>query len=148
MQETSTPIAVTELMRLLGNTPDEVAASLLSRGVTGRRYCGATCPVASYLLTNGQPALVGPRLTACLCGRTHVCVDTPQPVADFLNRFDAGSYPYLVASKYVLGSMGMGYAVWRDDGKYAEFLDFAEAEESLKLLASGDKSEGDYEWTA
>lgn len=47
-----------------------------------------------------------------------------------------------------------GAAVVREDGTMAEFLGFGsmssrqEAEEAAALLASGDTSEDDYEWTA
>ena len=50
--------------------------------------------------------------------------------------------------EYKLRSTESGYSVVRiKDDSYAEFLDSDEADEAMKLLVSGDKSEDDYEWS-
>jgi len=50
-------------------------------------------------------------------------------------------------SNYTLVSTEGGYAVRRENGDLAEFVDSDEADEAKKLLDSGSKIEDDYEWT-
>jgi hypothetical protein len=48
--------------------------------------------------------------------------------------------------RYELGSTASGWAVYRRDGSYAEFLSRGEAEAALENLASSDDAEADYDW--
>ena len=48
---------------------------------------------------------------------------------------------------YRLQQTSSGYAVFRADGTYAEFLDSEDAEKAKNLLTTGRKSENSYYWT-
>jgi hypothetical protein len=82
------------LLRGLGRTPDEVAASLLAldcRGVPARHR---SCPVARYLQASGfNGAAVDNRRVEWDDVRR---VILPTAVSDFVRRFDQGEYPALV----------------------------------------------------
>ncbi len=91
---------IEDLLRQLGGTADEVAASLRASGVTGVRGEAQCCPVANYV-RSCAPAdariLAG---TAWLCVRRatqHVHMDMPRAVAAFIGSFDAFGYPDLDA---------------------------------------------------
>lgn len=49
-------------------------------------------------------------------------------------------------AEYVVRHTHSGWAVYRGDGSYAEFLGEAEAMEAAQNLASGEASDKDYEW--
>lgn len=90
-QVTITPEQIREWLEELGSTADEVAASLESRGIRGRRGSATHCPIAKYLQQRAvRSALVGadtvhvdPGL-----GLPYVDVRTPNAVADFVAKFD------------------------------------------------------------
>ncbi len=86
----------------LGNTPDEVAASLDAEGIKGLRFRAQDCPIANYLRH------IYPEATTCLVGsdRATVKVDVyednsesvqlPEAVIHFIADFDLGKYPNLM----------------------------------------------------
>lgn len=89
---------VADLLKGLGSTSDEVAASLLAAGHHGRRYSNCRCPLAAHLKAHG---VLGP----VVCP-SYVDFDGPDgpdcvflPPGAFLFRegFDAGRYPALVS---------------------------------------------------
>jgi hypothetical protein len=85
------PLAV---LRALGESPDEVAASLLALGCRGMPAQHSSCPVARYMLARGfEGAAVDNRRMEWDDGRRVVL---PPPVFDFVRRFDQGEYPALV----------------------------------------------------
>jgi len=51
---------VSRLIRELGDTPDQIARSLATRGVKGSPGFGEFCALAEYLRREGYPAAVGP----------------------------------------------------------------------------------------
>lgn len=49
--------------------------------------------------------------------------------------------------KYIVRGTASGWAVSLADGsRYAEFVDYDEAEEAASLLTKGEKDESDYDW--
>jgi hypothetical protein len=89
------------LMHALGRTADAVAAALMAAGFTGT-HAPDQCPVGRYLLSNEA------RLSGIAVGSdvalldlpdgARVCASVPEPVSTFINMFDLGRYPGLVAS--------------------------------------------------
>jgi hypothetical protein len=89
------------LMHALGRTPDAVATALSLAGITGEPEHPGRCPIARYLLDRDA------RLTGAAIGSdvAHldlpggtVCASVPEPVSTFINMFDLGRYPGLIAS--------------------------------------------------
>lgn len=103
---------VSDYLKSLGNTADEVAASLERQGIKGVIGSSCHCPILnaiykacpdywsglrivngskrgdghwSYYATLDDPQIMDPQL--------------PQPVMDFAGEFDQGKYPNLVAKK-------------------------------------------------
>jgi hypothetical protein len=83
----------------LGNTHDEVAATLLAGGFKGKKTSSCDCPVARYLcatLDDGNVYRVE---------RWEVFSDNgedttmPKAVCDFVFWFDKGAYPDLILSE-------------------------------------------------
>lgn len=80
----------------LGSTPDAVAAELLAAGITGVRQSAKRCPVANFLRFHGVDfANVGISVRGHSRERL---AETPDPVVDFMIRFDGGQYAYLDAT--------------------------------------------------
>jgi hypothetical protein len=108
------PPAVT-LLRDLGDTRDQVAATLTQLGCRGDRNNCLACPIAVYLLRAGLGAvqvLVGDLEAELIypAGRTEF-VDLPEPVAAFVAGFDTGMYEQLVKPVTAGGSSIRGQ-VW------------------------------------
>lgn len=88
----------------LGNTSDEVAASLLKLGALGKRRSECNCPVAQAFKLSGL-GWPGLRIAG---GPEHYWATyrdcqimdpvLPKPVIEFVRRFDAGEYQELVGS--------------------------------------------------
>jgi hypothetical protein len=76
----------------LPNTPDEIAAFLTKHGITGRRGSCYRCPFANYL---GHGVAVKPD-KIILNIDTDQYMAVPEPVSEFIGRFDQGNYPELV----------------------------------------------------
>lgn len=85
----------------LGKTPEEVAANLELGGWLGLRHDAGACPVARYLaavLPNASGAEVSRYEAAVLfTDRPDVEANLPRAVADFIEAFDDGAFPELVA---------------------------------------------------
>jgi hypothetical protein len=85
----------------LGDTVDEVAASLIAANITGLRCTAGQCPVSVYLSRKGygRPQ-VGAYLAAVegITEADRVSVTLPPAVIEFVRRFDAGDFPALQAT--------------------------------------------------
>ncbi len=94
------------LLAGLGNSPDEVAESLLSNGVHGIPRDNHSCAVARYVsaVVGSEPSIrsvtVGPcsmMISLVRPADNHpagrVQVQLPKPVRDFVAAFDARQYP-------------------------------------------------------
>lgn len=100
---------VEQALKDLGNTSDEVAAKLLSARCLGERNRIYKCPVAKYVaaLTKEDGARsVAASGFGCLIVQYPSApkdgyllkeerIDLPQPVREFVRRFDSGAYPEL-----------------------------------------------------
>lgn len=85
---------VQELLRQLGDTPQDVANHLLKRQHRGRRDVADACPVANYLTASGMPGcLVGP---GCIYRSGGRLIDLPHSVLLFVQQFDAGMHDELL----------------------------------------------------
>lgn len=89
--------SVGELLKGLGETPDEIAAFLRGQGIRGMRTQGLFCPVANYLTGCGYWfVMVASHVIAALeQGSETERVRTPPGVLEFIARFDRGEYPDL-----------------------------------------------------
>lgn len=106
----SIPHKIRLALESLGSTADEVAQTLSSRGITGRRNSGCDCPVARFLQAevpetarlwwfsgywvDGEYI----QLPLSMSELPETRVDVPQPVYEFVLRFDSGDYPDLEAT--------------------------------------------------
>ncbi len=94
------------LLAELGNSPDEVAESLMSNGVHGVPRDNRSCAVARYVsaVVGSEPSIRSVTVGPCSmmislvrpaddrpAGRLHV--QLPKPVRDFVAAFDARQYP-------------------------------------------------------
>lgn len=96
---------ITLMLERLGSTPDEIAQSLRVSGVKGMRRQGNSCPITHWLekqmggraFTSQQSVswIEGPDLRE-IDPTAMVWVAVPEPVVDFVTRFDDGVYPDLV----------------------------------------------------
>jgi hypothetical protein len=99
----STVDKVRYTLQLLGGTSDSIAATLKEKGIKGKRGSSCNCPIANYLRKQGFvgvsvsrweiDAAVGEWGVDALTVTTH----TSNPIHFFINRFDDGNYPELVA---------------------------------------------------
>lgn len=106
---------VLELLRELGDSPEEIAQSLQARGIQGVRNASCSCPLALYLRSKGYPyARVHVRYTedditgddseevesalveGALPSDSRERVEIPTVFAKFVESFDNGLYPALV----------------------------------------------------
>ena len=88
-------MTLTDALRALGRlSPDEIAALLHDHGVTGDIGSHSACPLAHYLTrVTGEATSVG----LSFAFRGEVDVVLPQSTQRFVDRFDTGRYPFLVA---------------------------------------------------
>ena len=93
---------LTRLLADLGDSPDAVAAFLEGQGVTGCRMQATHCPVAEYLkrATGHRRVAVDMASVITLGERGDLGAHalTPVPVSDFIERFDRGLFPALIAT--------------------------------------------------
>lgn len=85
----------------LGSTPDEVAKNLEAMGLRGKPG-NRTCPVAIWVDLfefDGRTVKVTKTNVHLLnaAGRLEVTAALPRPVLEFVNRYDLGMYPNLLA---------------------------------------------------
>lgn len=97
----------TELLTHLGDSPEEVAASLEQAGVHGVPGSNRSCAVALYVgalmgahprvrsVAVGQCSLLVNLVTPDLRPGGRLLVQLPKPVRQFVAEFDAGHYPGL-----------------------------------------------------
>jgi hypothetical protein len=99
MPETITPERVSELLRALGNTADEVAETLRAGGFRGTQADAAACPIACYLKARDVD-VIGVRyenLKVRITGRIHL-LTMPDAAGEFAEEFDSDRYPALMVS--------------------------------------------------
>lgn len=81
----------------LGSSPEEIAESLNTKGISGYRRKPTNCPIANYLkqeFPNVGLIYVG----GVVCFDETKKIPTPTEVREFINGFDKGFYPKLTAS--------------------------------------------------
>jgi hypothetical protein len=82
-----------ELLVSLGNTADEVAASLTKLDMKGKVNNFHKCPIFNFLKANGKPV----RLTGAWgISLVDEKIDPPKACSDFIRAFDARKYPNLI----------------------------------------------------
>lgn len=101
---------LTRTLTDLGDTADDVAATLRDAAIKGRRSNAVQCPVARYLArrvaehASSTQARVNVHDDATVLVATSsahsedliVSVALPDPVLDFIRDFDEGAYPDLI----------------------------------------------------
>jgi hypothetical protein len=98
----TTRAAAEQLLAALGDTPAKIARTLYDAGIRGERCHGSACPIATYLLRSDlglyDVALMG-NIAALYFGdgSNCICVDIPDAVAEFIDRFDTGAHDELLA---------------------------------------------------
>lgn len=97
---------VGSLLNVLGNTADEVADSLRLRGIKGYKGDACQCPVANYLIAE-LGTYPGDLVTYDIVSYSTpddsgFSFRTPEPVFQFILRFDTGVYPDLRAERGTL----------------------------------------------
>lgn len=90
--------SVSFLLESLGDTPEDVAASLRKLGCRGYSHCPGTCPVARFLLSVGCTDIVVSHIWLVATGPNGQVAShrMPPAVGAFVLRFDDGWYPELV----------------------------------------------------
>jgi hypothetical protein len=102
---------ISDCLKSLGNTADEVAESLRKQGIKGIVASSCHCPILNAIYTACPDYWSGLRIingskhgdhwsyTATLNDCQITDPTLPQPVMDFIGEFDSGKYPDLVATK-------------------------------------------------
>jgi hypothetical protein len=87
-------MSIEDDLAALGETPEQVADFLKSRGVKGSTYNVYSCPIANYLNSlNHKVAGVSCGSIRFEYGRE---IDTPPVVGQFIVDFDQSKYPELI----------------------------------------------------
>lgn len=91
---------VTKALTGLGDTADEIRATLATRGITGHRKVD-DCPIFNLLKQDGHPIAFVSHTTFTIKTRLAGAWQTtwellPPPVRDFIVNFDELAYPELV----------------------------------------------------
>lgn len=89
----------------LGRTPDEIAAKLAAKGITGHKSDAGTCPIANYINTqDGVRRAVHYQVTHVTLSSTGQLIQVRNdwgadtyPTFLFATAFDRGDYPELEA---------------------------------------------------
>lgn len=102
---------VLEALVTLGDTPEQIAQSLIAKGITGDQKMAGSCPLANYLVQEIPEAKAATIYTSAFVFRTTpeeeqddddgdrgVKVRTPGEHLEFMDAFDNGAYPALVTS--------------------------------------------------
>lgn len=76
----------------LPNTPDEIAKFLMTLGIRGRIGSCYRCPTANYL--GGGVVVKLDKIIFDIDTDQYLAV--PEPVSEFIGKFDQGDYPELV----------------------------------------------------
>jgi len=85
-------IPIQQKLADLPTTSDGIAIKLAELGIQGRRGSSWKCPIAQYL---GDGVAVRPDKIV-LDSDKWICLPVPEPVSEFIGKFDAGEYPELV----------------------------------------------------
>jgi hypothetical protein len=94
-----------EALTALGNTSNQVAATLQSKGIKGKCLTADACPIAMYInsiLPNKTKCRVGGVVinfydTSFIdSGRFSASIGLTATIAEFISKFDTGSYPELI----------------------------------------------------
>lgn len=88
-----------QALSFLGQTPEAIARTLQEQGIKGIVLDALACPVACYLrmYCGYWRVSVSPSNIVWNLGLQNGIRPTPDTVADFLRRFDAKQYPYLIS---------------------------------------------------
>ncbi len=86
-----------EALNALGNTTENIALTLQSMHIQGKRNNPLTCPVSLYLLLHGirNPSVSMSNIVYD-ADQDRRIIPTPDAVSEFVRLFDTGSYPQLV----------------------------------------------------
>lgn len=88
-----------ELLAQLGDTPDQIAANLTKLGIKGARQRSCACPIFNYLAKAGVPLIgVDSEMVAYPDSVSRDMLWLPEPVGQFVYRFDQGDYRALEAT--------------------------------------------------
>lgn len=80
----------------LGATPTDIAGTLAILGITGERRVAHDCPIANYLASKGHyEPVTGMLMIYAGKGENRVRIMPPEPIGQFLTKFDNGKYPEL-----------------------------------------------------
>jgi hypothetical protein len=88
----------------LGNSADRVAETLRRKGFHGEPGESRGCPIAVYLravLYPTCPVSVGEARATVRCASARLDAYLPDPVRQFVARFDLGGYRFLYPADYV-----------------------------------------------
>jgi hypothetical protein len=92
--------AVNNILAGLGDSSEQVAASLREKGIKGEPACAEQCPIARLLKSEIEDAEWA-SVSACGlhvgAGDFTAGMATPDHVADFVSDFDLGQFPDLEA---------------------------------------------------
>ncbi len=94
----------TRLLEALGDDPNTIAETLHAAGIRGEDCNEGACPVATYLMRSDlglHSVEVLGNIIALRFGDGGLCtcyVDVPDPMEEFIERFDKGAYPELLAA--------------------------------------------------
>lgn len=83
-----------DALEALGDTYEEITATLTTLGITGLRFDPQGCPVYRYLVSLDVPVDCVDPMSVYLTDGTRVLV--PDVVGEWLAEFDAHAYPALV----------------------------------------------------
>jgi hypothetical protein len=94
--------ALAALLASLGDTPDQIAATLTAAEITGHPGQAGRCPIANWIrATCGNndwaPLVSNDTVDLHIDDDTMFRAATPAPVDVFITRFDADMYPTLEA---------------------------------------------------
>jgi len=91
-----------DFLESLGNSPDEVASNLASKGIKGSRSVSVSCPVTNVVKKYFETDNVSTGLSLCSVNvltdyeGPSAQVELPYSVQVFVFRFDNGEFPELV----------------------------------------------------
>ncbi len=91
---------ISDYLRQLGDTPEEVAVSLASQGIKGVRKQAYCCAIIVGIKKNCSdsmwPGIKAPRPGMITYSDAQIMDPIcPQPVTEFMREFDDGKHPYL-----------------------------------------------------
>lgn len=85
-----------ELLNSLGNSPEEIAETLKSKGIKGLRKKPCWCPI-SMVIWDEFRVRSSVRDIYIWINASDFSIDTPKPIRDFIRKFDSGEFEELRA---------------------------------------------------